>query len=70
MALKLHPRFFKVKKAAAKFQNMMLDLDQQFDLTEVEWLGIMTAYIQDGFLKYMLREERHPNNLDKKADEA
>lgn len=41
----------------------------QFGLTDVEILGVLADF-QGRLAKYMLRAERHPDEPDRKADEA
>ncbi len=65
--MKLHPRFFVVKEAKAKFDDACMNLLN--DLTYVEALQVLNE-AQAAMLKYCLRKERHPDEPEKKGDEA
>lgn len=67
--LRLHPRTLPVQGAEARIKLALLELQQEHDLTDVEMLQILHL-AQLSILKYMLRAERHPDDPDRKADEA
>jgi hypothetical protein len=70
MGIKLHPRYFIVAKAANDYQAMLFEfMSAHPDLTYVELLTILLPGIERLVVKYMLREERHPGEDDKRADE-
>ncbi len=69
MSIRLHPRYQLVQKAGYEITDAVLKLSVKHDLTYVELLQVLTGLVQDS-LKYMLRAERHPNDPDKKGDEA
>lgn len=65
----LHPRLFVVQAAEMEMAKAVGDLIERHQLTYVETMQALTNF-QQRYLKYMLREERHPNDPDKKGDEA
>lgn len=67
--MRLHERTLPVQKAEAEFGLMWIDFCQENDLTYVEALQILNGTIA-GHLKYMLRAERHPDEPEKRGDEA
>lgn len=67
--LRMHPRFQTVNLSGAKIKKTINDLQLEADLTDIELLQILTEY-QQNILKYMLRSERHPDDPEKKGDEA
>jgi hypothetical protein len=67
--LRLHERTRPVRKASGAVHNAVLDIAGDFDLTHAETVGILLD-IAASLHKYVLREERHPDNPDRKADEA
>ena len=67
--MKLHERTMKVERARAELHNYILDFTEQHELTDAETAGIL-IYLTERFNTFILREERHPGNPDKKADEA
>ncbi|MFJ1539214.1 hypothetical protein ACIODS_11795 [Micromonospora chalcea] len=58
-----------VQQASRAIRDALDGLQQEHDLTDVEMLRVLFEHQQD-ITKYMLRRERHPNDPDKKADEA
>ena len=68
--LRLHPRTMPVQRAHAELGTMISEWwGRQDDLTPAELVGILlqeTAAVH----KYVLRAERHPDDPDRKADEA
>lgn len=69
MSIKLHPRTTVVAKASNEMQRAVLDIGIKYDITYVEQMGIYAQMIA-GDTKHALRHERHPNSIDKGADEA
>jgi hypothetical protein len=67
--LRLHPRTMPVQRAEVEIRAQLLDLQEEYDLTDIEMLRILIS-AQQSITKYMLRAERHPGNPDMKADEA
>lgn len=67
--MRLHPRTLPVQKAAANIRTELGELQDIHDLTNVEMLGILLE-IAGHYTKYVLRAERHPDDPDRKADEA
>ena len=67
--MKLHERTLIVQKARHAFETFLLELEADHGLTYGEifsLLGNATAHLA----KYQIRSERHPNDPDKKGDEA
>jgi len=69
VSLKLHYRTMTVQRASVALHEATLKLADTYDLTWIE-LAMILGERQQAVLKYPLREERHPDNPDKKADEA
>ena len=67
--MRLHPRTRPVERAKLDLREQLLTFQEEHDLTNVEMLQALTE-AQQVVLKYMLREERHPGDPDRKADEA
>lgn len=66
--MKLHPRTMIVSKASNEFAAFTLDLVEKHELTYGEIVGIFADRLAS-FAKYMRREERHPNDPEKRGDE-
>jgi hypothetical protein len=58
-----------VQEANTEFLKAMVEIEVKYELTYGELVGIAAEYLA-GLAKYMRREERHPENPDKKGDEA
>ena len=59
-----------VQKADVEFGGLVNDwLKRHEDLTWLEAIGILLMKALE-FKKYALRDERHPDNPEKKGDEA
>jgi hypothetical protein len=67
--MKLHERTTIVEKARHAFAMFLLDLQQKHDLTYGEMFSILGGSIAD-LAKYQIRHERHPDDPNKKGDEA
>ncbi len=67
--MKLHPRTRKVIDAEVELRKHLLDWQHRHGLTAIEVSQILTSELQNE-LRYLLRAERHPNEPNKKADEA
>jgi hypothetical protein len=67
--VRLHPRTLPVQSASNKIRTELDRLQEQYDLTDVEMLRVLLDH-QQSMTKYWLREERHPDEPDRKADEA
>jgi len=67
--MKLHSRAPIVTKARLEFDKFLLDLEQKHDLTFGELFTLLGSAITN-LAKYQIRSERHPNDPDKKGDEA
>jgi hypothetical protein len=66
--MKLHPRTMMVKRAEVELSQFLRQWAERHELTWCEMARALTEQIQM-CLKYMLRAERHPEDLNKKADE-
>lgn len=67
--LRLHDRTRHVQRAEYDIRGKLLDLQEEHDLTDIEMLQVLNS-AEGVVLKYMLRRERHPDDPEKKADEA
>lgn len=66
--MKLHPRLYITQKASIEFSNFFLKLVKRYNLTYGEVIKILSSELSD-YAKYIIREERHSNEPDKKGDE-
>ena len=69
MSIKLHKRSQIVTKARSDFDMFLLDLEKKYELTFGELFSILGNSIAN-LAKYQIRGERHPDDPDKKGDEA
>ena len=67
--MKLHPRTRIVTEARREFEEFLLDLEQKHELSYGE-LFLMLGQAIANNAKYQIRAERHPDDPDKKGDEA
>jgi len=67
--LKLHTRSPIVTQARNALAAFLLDLEQEHALTYGEMFSLLGNAIAD-LAKYQIRTERHPNDPDKRGDEA
>lgn len=67
--MRLHPRTQHVSGAEAAIRSALLDLQGEFDLTDVEMLRVLLG-CAERTSRHLLRAERHPGNPEHKADEA
>ncbi len=67
--MRLHERTLPVQAAESDFRLYLVRFQRENDLTHAEMLGMLLAAAQDR-TKWLLRAERHPDDPDKKADEA
>ncbi len=67
--MKLHPRTQPVGSASAYTRSALLDIQDEFELTDVEMLRILLE-AAERVSKHLLRAERHPDNQELKGDEA
>lgn len=67
--LKIHPRSNIVQKARLEFDQFLLDLEQKHELTYGETFSLFGNAIAN-LAKYQIRSERHPDDRDKKGDDA
>lgn len=66
--MKLHPRTLDVQRASSAIRGRLLDMQETHGLTDVEMLRVLIEHLQT-ITKYLLREERHPGDPERKADE-
>lgn len=69
MGIKLHPRTSIVEAARAGISREIMRQIRIYDLTSAELISIY-SHMLSVEAKYVLRDERHPTDKDKKADEA
>lgn len=67
--MQLHPRTLKVQEAGAEIGLAVVKLAEKHDLTAIEVMKCLLQCAQS-WNTMSLREERHPENPDHKADEA
>lgn len=68
--IRIHPRLLITRRAKGEIAEAWWKIIERHNLTNVEAVRILVEMIQQDHLVYMLREERHGRNSDKKADEA
>jgi len=66
--VKLHKRTLPVNRSGAKLTDMLWKFQDDHELTYVEMLRLLIEH-QQRITKYMLRDERHPEDPNHKADE-
>lgn len=66
--MRLHKRTMPVQKAANEFRAYALDWVERHDLTYGEIVGIIAESLGT-IAKFMRREERHPDDPEKRGDE-
>jgi hypothetical protein len=69
MGLRIHPRTRVVQSAELEIGDAVQAVVEKHDLTYTEIMQIL-ASTQLHWLKYALRDERHPDDPDKGGDEA
>ena len=67
--MKLHKRFYVVEKASEEMKEAYRKIVKKYDLTYGEGQKIFAELLASD-AKYVIREERHPGDPDKKGDEA
>lgn len=67
--LKLHERTKTVQQARNTLQGHVIDVVESHELTAGEVVCILLELARN-WANYVLREERHPDDPEKKADEA
>jgi hypothetical protein len=76
--MKIHERYYVVRDQASKLSEALHKIvferdGEEFVLTSGEQLAVVSRVFGDwlsSFAKYAIREERHPEDPDKKGDEA
>ena len=69
MSIKIHKRSQIVTNARLEFDQFLFDLEKNYELTFGELFSIVGNAITN-LAKYQIRAERHPDDPDKKGDEA
>lgn len=68
--MRLHARYLKVNEARLALSKFFWEeIIRKHELTYLEGVQVLTSLI-DEITKYGIRAERHPNDPDKKGDEA
>jgi len=67
--MKLHTRTCIVEKARHAFVTFLLELRQEYELTYGELFQLLGNAVTD-LAKYQIRAERHPDDPDKRGDDA
>jgi hypothetical protein len=67
--VKLHQRTQIIAKARLELGSLLLKLEEENELTIGEILDILNGLASD-YIRSLVRMERHPNDPDKKGDEA
>jgi hypothetical protein len=67
--MRLHPITMMVKSAEAEPREFLVHWIERHEVTWCEMARALTEQIHV-YLKYILRAERHPEDPNKKADEA
>lgn len=67
--MKIHKRTLIVEKAQSAFAMFLLELEQKHALTYGEMFSMFGNAIAN-LAKYQIRGERHPDDPDKKGDDA
>lgn len=67
--MKLHNRMMLVQEARAEFGKLVAEWAEKHDLTYGELVSVMSEQLQS-IAKYMIREERHPDDPEMPGDVA
>lgn len=67
--MRLHPRYHPMRKAACEVGAAVLKAVEDHDLTYGELISILAQETAMA-AKYLVRIERHPDDPEKKGDEA
>jgi hypothetical protein len=67
--MKLHERTLVVQKVRHEFEAFLLELEQKHELSYGELFSMLGNAIAN-LAKYQIRSERHPDDPDKREDEA
>lgn len=69
MGIRVHPRTQIVRAASLDLEQAVWKVIKDHDLTYIETLKIINE-ATGNVLRYALRSERHPDDPEKRADEA
>lgn len=67
--MRLHPRTQIVERAKVELALAVVDLAAKYDLTDAELVRILAQSLDERG-RALVRDERHPDDPDKKGDEA
>lgn len=67
--VRLHPRMQVVADAEYEFKKAWRAIEEKYELTYGEMFRILGQQV-DNIARYLVRSERHPDDPDKKGDEA
>lgn len=67
--MKLHERTLPVQNAGIELSGWLLEWVQRHDLTFGETIKLLSLEIEK-HARFLIRSERHPDNPEKKGDEA
>lgn len=67
--MKIHERTIVVMDARSELTKFMGALEEKYDLTYGEMFSMLADRMSD-LAKYLVRAERHPDDPNKKGDEA
>lgn len=67
--MRIHPRLYVVQQASNELAAKLNELEQTHSLTYGEMFSMLAERMAN-LAKYLIREERHPENPDKRGDEA
>jgi hypothetical protein len=67
--MRIHPRMPIVDRAGLELSRLVWAWMNEHDLTYVEAVRCLLGQTQE-LTKFMLRHERHPDDSERKADEA
>lgn len=69
MSIQLHPRTMIVARARSVIAQHICEVWEREQLTPLEVVSILAGLTSD-HVRWPMRDERHPNDPNKKADEA
>lgn len=67
--MRIHPRLQAVSDAQAELTKAFNAIEEKYELTYGEMFSILGQKVQN-IAKYLIRDERHPDDPEKKGDEA
>lgn len=67
--MRIHPRLIVVQRAELALDTFMIGLVNEHDLTPAEQISLLANQIKTVSM-YAIRSERHPDDPEKRGDEA